>query len=350
MADDLSCDFCGYDLRAQPEDGTCPECGGSVAQSRRLAAIPRRPAWRDSDPRWRRRVLAGAWVLASVPVVEAIKALGWAARMPVPNVFGFPGTVRTLDETFAFTLGVYEPLAFCVGVALLCAKERGRRGRPRLDWTRRWGVLCAYVTLLLSAAPVLFIGALVLAGISALFLAMPLEHQPGVTQLLVTLSTGYMWYGPQPKAVASLVVVASSSLAVLLACVPLFDALRSTGAKRAAGAARAAGNSRAARAAAILLAPLALFAVMHLAQAGRYGLGFSNVSPADVDRYAVYFSPELLVGVIARLATGQPVPGSVLGASFVDAAKWCIVLAIAVWLTVARLAAWRRGKETTSAK
>ena len=335
MAVDLSCDFCGYDLRAQAEDGTCPECGGSVAASRRLAAIPRRPAWRDSDPRWRRRVLAGVWVLAFMPLMDAIKALGWGARVPIPNVFRFPGTVRTLDETLAFHTGIYPTLAFCVGRVLLFSKERGRRRRPRLDWTRRWGVLCAYVTLLLSVAPVLFIGALVLAGISALFLAMPLKYQPGVTQPLVALSTAYIWYGPQPQMAAFLALVACSSIAVLLACVTLFDALRSTGAKRAA---------------AILVAPLALFAVLHLALAGRYALGLSNASPADVDRYQVYFSPGLLVGAIARIRLGQPVPESVLAAFFVEAAKWCIVLATAVWLTIARVTARRRGKETTSVR
>ena len=29
---DLPCYFCGYDLRAQPHDGKCPECAASVAQ------------------------------------------------------------------------------------------------------------------------------------------------------------------------------------------------------------------------------------------------------------------------------------------------------------------------------
>src|SRR5688572_11129554 len=73
------CYGCGYDLRATPRDGKCPECGASVAESRRLAAIPRRPAWRDSDPRWRWRVLAGAWVLVLLPVVHALVASDWAS-------------------------------------------------------------------------------------------------------------------------------------------------------------------------------------------------------------------------------------------------------------------------------
>src|SRR5688572_2302698 len=184
MSVDLPCHGCGYDVRAQPPDGKCPECGESVAESRRVAAIPRRPAWRDSDPRWRRRMLAGAWVLVLLPLMDALKAFEWAPFVPVPNLFGSHGTVSTLDDTFVTNLYVYPPLAFCIGTVLLFSKERGRR-RGRLDWTRRWGVLCCYVVLLLSAVPVLAISALVLVGISAIFLSMPPKYQPESTQWFV---------------------------------------------------------------------------------------------------------------------------------------------------------------------
>src|SRR5687767_4909310 len=60
---DLVCRVCGYNLCAHPDDGKCPECGESVAESRRWAAVPRRPKWRDSDPRWLRRMLVGTWSL-----------------------------------------------------------------------------------------------------------------------------------------------------------------------------------------------------------------------------------------------------------------------------------------------
>src|SRR5258707_3351024 len=75
MSADLPCHICGYDLRAHPQDGKCPECGASVAESRRLAANPRRPAWRDSDPRWRRRMLAGVWILVLVPLMDLLTTL-----------------------------------------------------------------------------------------------------------------------------------------------------------------------------------------------------------------------------------------------------------------------------------
>src|SRR5258708_31762921 len=98
-ADLLPCHICRYDLRAHPHDGKCRECGASVAESRRLAAIPRRPAWRDSDPRWRRRLLAGTWVLVLLPLMNALHAFEWDSTLPVPALFEFRGAVRTLDET-----------------------------------------------------------------------------------------------------------------------------------------------------------------------------------------------------------------------------------------------------------
>src|SRR4051794_23564432 len=150
MSAELSCDRCGYDLRAHPQDGKCPECGASVAESRRLAAVPRRPAWRDADPRWRRRGGAGAGGLGFLPLVDALDVFEWTSRVPVPSPFDGRFGVRTLDDTLVTGPGVYAPLAFCVGAALLFSKERGRR-RGSLDWTRRWGVLCSYVVLLLSA-------------------------------------------------------------------------------------------------------------------------------------------------------------------------------------------------------
>ena len=323
-SDDLPCHGCGYDLRAHPQDGKCPECGASVAEARRSAKV--RPAWRESDPRWRRRVLAGVWLLALLPLMDVLRVSGWATRVPVPEVYDTRGTVRTLDDTLLAYPGVYQPLAFCTGVALLFAKERGRRPGP-LDWTRRWGVLCSYVALLLSATQILFMVALVLTGIAAVFQSIALKYQPGVTQIFVDVSTAYFRYGPQPKDVTGVVGAASSSIAILLACIPLFDALRSSGGKRPA---------------AILLAPLALFALMYLARAGWYCAALGNAPVADFLPYGVYFRPELFVARAAGVPAGPGAPAA-LGAVVVEAVKWCSVLGIAVWLSVARLAASRKG-------
>jgi hypothetical protein len=278
-------------------------------------------------------MLAGVWILALVPLVDALRALGWASSVPVPNVFGFPGTVRTLDETLLCTMGVYAPVSFCIGVVLLFAKERGRR-RGQFDWTRRWGVGCSYVSLLLSAVSILFLVSLVATGIAALLQSMPPKYQPWVTPWFVEVSAAYLRYGPQPSDGSGVAQVAFSSTAVLLACVPLYDALRSSGPKRLA---------------AILLAPLAACALWYVFRAGQYCLGFVGVASSELFRYRIYFWPELLT---TALAGGQPTPGlnvsGAAGAVVVEAMKWCIVLAIAVWLTVAQFATWRKRKKTSA--
>lgn len=327
-AAELPCANCGYDLRATPPDGTCPECAATVVEARRLAAIPRRPAWRDSDPRWRRRILAGAWTLVLLPLMDALRAFGVAAHIPMPTVVGSHDPIRTLDATFLFWPGVYQMLVFCVGIALLFSKERGRQ-RGRWDWTRRWGVLCSYVTLLLAAAPMLFITALVFLGISALFISMPPKYQPGVTDWLLRASATYLRYGPQPKQIADVVLVAFSCITVLLACAPLFDALRSTGPKRLGG---------------IVLIPLALFALLHLAQAAAYALDTSATPKSnEILRYGVYFRPGLVLDNLAAIRAGLTnLGGPALASCLVEIAKWCAVLMIAVWLTVARFVR-RRG-------
>src|SRR5438552_17552649 len=87
MSVDVPCHCCGYDLRAHPQDGKCPECGASVAEARRVAAIPRRPAWRDSDPRWRRRMLAGAWILVLLPLMDALQRFAWTSSLPACQPF-----------------------------------------------------------------------------------------------------------------------------------------------------------------------------------------------------------------------------------------------------------------------
>jgi hypothetical protein len=320
---ELPCHNCGFDLRAHPPEGKCPECEASVAEARRVAAIPRRPRWRDADPRWRRRMLAGLWLLVLLPVINASLSFEWASYVPVPAFFD---TVRTIDETLAADRWVYQPLLFCMGVVLLFGKERGRRP-SRLDWTRRWGVLCSYVVLLLTAASFLFLGALVLVGIAALLYTLPLIHQHPAERFFAAVSAGYLKYGLHPKPIASLVLYAFSSIVILLACVPLFEALRSSGSKRVA---------------AILPVPLALFALMHLVQAGRYFLDPSSLTFQDTYFLGLYFRPGLLVDYLEGSTWNSFLPEIPLSAFVMEATKWCVVLAILVWLSIAQLAAWRR--------
>lgn len=310
----LKCHSCGYDLRAHAPDSQCPECGALVAESRRLAAIPRRPAWRDSDPRWRRRMLVGAWVLVLVPLVAVVEASGWASGVVVPTPFDLKGALM-LQDTFAFEFHIYEYVTFCTGVVLLFSNERNRR-RERFDWTRRWGVTTSYGVFLLGIPKFAFITALVLVGIAALFLSMPLRYQPAVTGLLVKLGAGYLHYGPYWGRLAEASLSVFSSVVVMLACVPLFDALRSSGPKVPA---------------ALLLAPLFMASLLQLCDVARAGLGFVSFYRGE-NYNPFYFNSELLVN----------------GFSFtsfrfiVEAAKWSACVTIAMWLSLAQIMAWRR--------
>jgi hypothetical protein len=264
-------------------------------------------------------------MLVLLPLMNVLQTFGWASAVQVPRVFNVQDAFNTLDETLICFPGIYEPLIFCTGVVLLFANERGRRP-GHLDWTRRWGILSTYVVFLLSAAEFLFLVALVLAGIAALAQSIALKYQPAATEFLVRVSTTYLYYGPQPMEKAAIVRAAFSSIAILLACVPLLAALRSSGPKRAA---------------LVLVAPLALCALAQLVHAGRYGLGLARLSPWDTTLSGVFFWPAPLVGRVAN-AFGLHEFAATPGVVFVEAVKWCAVLAIATWLTVAQLATWRR--------
>lgn len=319
------CHACEYDLRTQPAEGVCPECGAAVAESKRLAAIPRRPAWRDSDPRWRRRMLAGAWILVLAPLMAALQTFGWASSVPVPTLSQFQGA-PSLDDSYVTY--VYGYLTFCIGVVLLFAKERNRR-TSRLDWTQRWGVIASYGVFLLGIPVFAFIGALVMLGIAALFQSMPPQYQPAVTDLLVPLGAGYMHYGPHPSPLSDAALAVFSSVVVLLACVPLYNALRSSGPKVLATI--------------LLLAPLVLSSLVQITYAGRYLLNF--VPPSSFAPYLFYFSPKLLAGGFAAFWENSG-SWSFIGPRFIlEAAKWFAFLAIAVWLSVTQIAAMcRRGR------
>ena len=326
---ELPCYRCGYDLRAHPSDGICPECGGSVAESRRWAAIPRRPAWKESDPRWRRRILAGLWVLVLLPLVDVLRASGWASLIVVPT-YWHCGPM-TLDHAYLFTPGIYQLIVFCIGVVLLFSKERGRRW-SRLDWTRRWGIICSYVVALLSAAIKLFIVALVLAGIAALFMSMPLKYQPSavVTRLFVELSSRYLRHAPYPRDISYCVLVTFSSVTVLLACVPLWEALCSVGLKDFAR---------------IILVPLALFALMNIAQAVTVVFGRSPLSGRDpFYLLGPYFRPDLLVGNsdYYRGLFGPQWNIADFTHFAVECVKWGMIFAIAVRLSVAQVVGMRK--------
>ena len=325
----LPCASCGYDLRAQPPDGVCPECGEPVAKAIRLAAIPIRPAWADSDPRWRRRMLAGAWLLTLVPLVEVLRWSGWSDVPLFPDFYEPQFMWETLENTF-FSW-IYAYVAFCTGVVLLFSRERNRRRNP-LDWTRRWGVLASVGVLLLGVPWFAEVTSLVLVGIASMYFTLPPANQPAVTDLFAEVGPAYLYYGPQLSYSGEFVLAAFSAAVVLLACVPIHTALRCSGTKHWAF---------------VMLAPLALTALWQIAVAALYFAG-TSLAGSTTPPPEFYFEPRVLVGYLSSL-TGSTYPGRVPAVAFDrEAAKWLVCLAIAVWLTVAQVRAWRRGRDATS--
>ena len=314
---ELPCATCGYDLRMQPREGICPECATPVQKAVELAAIPLRPTWRDSDPRWRRRMVAGAWVLVLVPLVAALDWFDLAARLRVPG----PYTPKlAIAETYAAWIWVY--VVFCVGVVLFFAKERGRRPHP-LDWTRRWGVFFSYIVLVLGVAYFGPVSALVAIGISASHMTLPIQNQPPWTELLIQLGTGYIHYGPDAGNALLMVLPVFSGGVVLLACVPLLEALRRSGSATWGLA---------------LLAPLALICLLHFARAIAYWLAPALVRSTPPPPF--FFDPSTLMSAFSDLAAGT---GGGIWVSFTrtsETAKWLVFGVTAVWLSLAQVRAW----------
>jgi hypothetical protein len=331
---EVPCFQCGYDLRGHGHEGKCPECGTSVVESRRLAALPRRPAWGDSDPAWRRRMLAGVWVLVLLPLMDVLNTLGWASSMPVPHVFGFCDPANMLDGRLISFYDFYPSLMFCMGMALLFSKERGRRW-SRLDWIPRWGVIFCYAVLLLFAASFLFVAAQTTIGIAALFNSIALRYQPAPIDNLVWICRAYLHYGPVPRFGAFGIQIVFAAIAVLLGCVPLFNALRSCGSKLFG---------------AVLLAPLILCSSIQIVQGLRSYAGDVQYGEVNIFFCSVYFWPEAFLRNFADpsvlLYTGDP---PMIG-SVAEAIKWSILLTIALWLSVAQVVAWWRRRKLAMPK
>lgn len=298
----------------------------AVEESRRLLSLPRRPAWRDSDPRWRRRILTGVWVLVLIPVVTLLRYYQWFEQIPVPTFIKAQGRMSLEDTCFPW---LFSYFAFCIGVVLLFSRKRGRR-ETRLDWTRRWGVILSYTVLVLGIPEFALVSALVAIGIGALCLSMPLHLQPAATGLFVNLGAWYIWYGPYPGDYAGPMLAVCSSIVILLGCVPLYNALRSSGPRAAALG---------------VLAPLAIAAGIQISlgcermlfpKVPAWGLFFINTDV--IYRYLFYFDPGILVlslGYFGRSPHRTEIVGEVI--------KWLDIFAIAVWLSVAQfMSRWSR--------
>lgn len=179
----------------------------------------------------------------------------------------------------------------------------------------------SYGVFLLGIPHFALITAFVVIGVAAVFLSMPLSHQPAVTARLISLGSGYVYYGPHPSELSEVSLCAFSSVVVMLACVPLYDALRSSGPKALA---------------ALILAPLFLASLMHLTDIGRYSAGLVSADAVQT-YYPFYFEP--------RLFMNAPDPFFFKPSFFrviVEVVKWSACLTIAVWLSVATVMAWRQ--------
>ena len=325
----LLCLHCGYDLRATPAEGNCPECNTPVSESVAFAAIPVRPAWKDSDPRWRRRIVAGLWVLALMPLVPALQYLEIGRQIVVPFRLYGPESGQRLGESFL--IHSYDFILFSVGFVLLFARERGRR-RARLDWTKRWGVVGCYFVAIAGAATWTLITSLVLVGITALHYSLPPENQPASTEFMASLSTMGVRYFPQTSDFGYALLPMASALVVLLACVPLRDALRSSLPTR-----------RPSAIAVIVLLPLWLtasitvgyLAVMLALSVG--ALSYDMLPP-------IYFfeSSDLAGGTVGFFnATSQTLLAKW---QWLNWLKYLPILLLAMWFTLAQIHAWIDGR------
>ena len=120
--DVLTCATCGYDLRETPADGVCPECATPVAESKRLAALPRIASWQDADRVWGRQVLTGLLLLTATTIFYCI----WTLDDVRLGVMSSPWLDRAVWH--------FNPTLLAgIGSLLLFARERYEIKRP---WMR----------------------------------------------------------------------------------------------------------------------------------------------------------------------------------------------------------------------
>ncbi|MEM7807530.1 MAG: hypothetical protein AAF561_05415 [Planctomycetota bacterium] len=324
--DILQCDRCGYDLRATDPDGICPECGYAVADSIEAAKLPHRPAWRDSDPRWRRRMLAGCWVLVLLPLVDLLNDSGLAAKIATPAFFEYGFHTRPLSESLFYFNNT--PFFVAIGLAFLFYRENGRKWLP-LDWTRRTGVLCVLVFAYVAFGDWVAIPALVGLSVTSTFQSLPLDLQPPITPFLgdsgYYVTKLFVW----DYNIGIAVVIVLAGLTMLLAAHRLSIALR------------AAASSR--LVAALILSPIALSAVLNIAMA--WPVWKDVHSPFGTTAYEIVkkvpwspmgFSPDLISEAVLSLRTPSLLlsPGMF---TLMELLKWGSLLVITTWLTTAQI-------------
>ena len=324
----IPCHACGYDVRSQPPDGQCPECGEIVAESIRLAALPLRPAWRDSDRRWRRRVLAGLWALVLMPLPYAVKFV-------VPDrPFGEPNWLADVSEAFrdSFAIHIWALVVTPIGLALLFQHERLERPRPSLRRLRLAGVAGCWGLIPLAIVSFAGVTLLVLSGIWALL--SPVDKQKYVP-LALGVANGW----------SERAYFAGMALGVgiaVLAGIVLADALRRAGSRQTRAILIWVGGSLLAVQAAMVLAAALdlgdarnwvyfelLFSPIYLTEGWRWLLA-ALLGTANDHLYLQAEPPETVEDWIALFAQFP-----------LELAKWLLILAVALRLTVAQFSRTR---------
>lgn len=311
----LTCATCGYDLREHSADAVCPECATPVAESMRVAAIPLRPAWGDSDPRWRTAMLLGLWGITLIPLPYLVVAIA----QPTGR-FGPYGFYDFLDEYWSGRLVelMWGHLTVPIGLALLFYRER----RVRPDWivpTRRWGARAAAVTYVTALLDLSFVLLLVGMGIKAL-LAPPL--QPWVQDFAVG---PWQWITEKCFYISQF----AACLTVALASLVVGEAVIRAGAKWLGRGVQGFGVALAAFVA--LLIALSLLSVTRA---------------SEVLGWTPFFQPTVVADDLFSLSQGNNPLYNPLSSAFwfwvsvLEFAKWSLFLVPAVWLTVAQLRAW----------
>ena len=113
----------------------------------------------------------------------------------------------------------------------------------------------------------------------------------------------------------------TSACVILLACFPIYDALRCSGSRKLA---------------LILLVPLALISLWQIWGAVHWYL---NLPWSGDYTPPMFFFDDFL---LPSLTNGQIGGRTLLLALALEAAKWLIFFAIAIWLTVEQARAWRK--------
>ena len=152
LAEDVFCHNCDYNLRGLPRDGRCPECGEAIEPSLAPTCL------RYSEPRWLRKLVAGAVLVLASAVVDTVLIVVrvyflrfWSpAQFPLycaqlaaslVAFLGFwkvtapePGDTETSGFTARYVLRMFAVLAVSLRLSTLILVVDVGAGPPAAAW------------------------------------------------------------------------------------------------------------------------------------------------------------------------------------------------------------------------